>query len=190
MRDHLAGRPLVVDRHVVGRAAGDPLPQQHERAAGADRGEVLGVEGDRGEDHAVDPVAGVALRRLALPLRATARLVDQHGVAARRGGGDERVGQGAEVGLVDPRHGEGEDVAPPALQLAPDHRGPVVQLVDGLEHPPPGLGRDVRALVDHVRHGLQRDPRQGGDVLDPCGSDGVRDAHEITAPSACRRPAS
>ena len=165
--DHVAGRGLVVDGHVVGRTGGQRLAQEHQGRAVRDRGEVIRVEDERGEDDAVDPVPRIAFRGLTLVRRPPAGLVDQHGVAAHRPRGDDLVRQGPEVRLVHPRHRQGQDVAAPAPQLSSGQRRPIVQLGNGRPDALPSLVGDVRPLVHHVGDGLEGDAGQCGDVLEP-----------------------
>ena len=165
--DHVAGRGLVVDGHVVGRTGGQRLAQEHQWRAVRDRGEVIRVEDERGEDDAVDPVPRIAFRGLPLVRRPPAGLVDQHGVAAHRPRGDDLVRQGPEVRLVHPRHRQGQDVAAPAPQLSSGQRRSIVQLGNGRPDALPSLVGDVRPLVHHVGDGLEGDAGQCGDVLEP-----------------------
>src|SRR5437868_14812914 len=93
-------------------------------------------------------------------------------------GADDETGIALIEGLRRARDDFRKEVAAHVRDSEPDQAGPpirqrprvavtdVAQLADVTQHPLAGGGRHVRPAIEHARDRGNRDPRQGGDILD------------------------
>jgi hypothetical protein len=172
-----AGALDVAHGHVVGRGAEHRLPQQHQRELHREPLPVVGVQGQRGEDHPVDQVPQRALEHFDLAVPVPAGLLDQHPQAVGVGGGDHRVGQLREVRGAQLRHDQRDHPRPALPQVPRGDVHPVAERCQRRLDALAGLRTDVGVAVDHVGHRLGRDARRLRDV--PHG-DVARAAHRLS----------
>ena len=157
-----------VDGDVVEAGRHGPLAEQHHGQVVGPAADLVGREGERREDDAVDDVRPHPLEDDTLRVRVAAGHVEQHDEAecGRLGGDAGR--QLGEVRRVHRRHGEGEEAGSTVLEAAGGEVGPIFQLGHGLFDPSTSRRLDVWVVVKHVGGRLDRHACALGDIAEPC----------------------
>ena len=133
------------------------LANDDERVVDVDVGGVAGVQVQRTEDQTVGQGTERAVEHVELGLAVHAGGVEDDVLAP-----DPRLlhdirGEFGEVGHPRVGNGQADDVAVPLTQVLGRHVERVAEFVDGGEDLGPRGVADERVVVDHIRHGFDRD---------------------------------
>jgi hypothetical protein len=185
----------VVHGHVVRRAPEHALAEHDEGKGGAEQMTIVLSESFRAEQEPVgQPQTSGARDGGDLAVAVAAGLLDQDAEVVLLRGSDDGVGELGEVVLPQFGDGESDDSGAAGAQSSCGQVGAISQFLDGGEHAQPGGLPDVGVVVDHVRHGLDRDAgharhvvhRRAHACLLDTSSCGVQS--RILGPLTCVRP--
>jgi hypothetical protein len=150
---------------MVRRSPEDPFAEQHEWYRHVEGIDIALAETHRAEEQPVSQLETPAAERLELLRTVAVRLLDQNAEATAIGGPNHCVGELGEIVLTQLRNREPDDARSSRPETACREIGTIGKFSDGAQDALTCLGSDMRVLVDDVRDGLDRDPRQPGDVV-------------------------
>jgi hypothetical protein len=154
----------VLHGDVVDWSAEDALAEQNERKVDVQHSDIVVAEAQGAEQQPVSELPPRAGENLPLAIRIAAGLLDEHNHLVPVGDGDHLVGQLGEVRETQLRNSQADRSRSARTQRSRGEIRAISELVDRSQNPGAGRLGDVRVIMDDVRHRLERDAGEFGDI--------------------------